>query len=176
MFSTRGRPSPGSVEDVTVRIVGGDGAVVAERVGHPADGLVEWADVTVPSPGLYRVEIDVRRPALPVSPVLASWQVHPTPVPRVPTVVSTDSWAPIAAGLFVFRVLLVAAGWWATGRNRRSVPGPRCRPSSAIGHSAQSRPVGFSIPGGRGTMQHVEDTLQADPRMGNYTYQGTDHN
>jgi copper transport protein len=115
------RPSPGPVDSVTVRVVGGDGAVVAERVGRPADGVVEWGDVNVPSPGLYRVEVDVSRPSLPLPPVVASWQVEPAPVPRVPVVVSTRSWTPLAAALAAFWVLLVGAGWWATGRLRKAV-------------------------------------------------------
>jgi hypothetical protein len=169
------RPSPGPVNSVTIRVVGGDGVVIAERVGRPTAGLVEWADVDVPSPGLYRVEVDIDRPALPVSPTVASWQVAPAALPRAPTVVSAHSWGPIAAGFGLLWVLLVAAGWWATGRIQRAVPAARCRPSKAIGHSAQSRPVGFSIPGGRVTMQHVEEKHPAEPRMGKYI-QGTDRN
>jgi methionine-rich copper-binding protein CopC/putative copper export protein len=110
------RPSPGPVSSVTVRVIGGDGAVVAKRDGRPADGLVEWADVDVPNPGLYRVEIDISRPALPLPPVVASWQVEPTPVPRVPVMISTRSWAPLAAALAALWVVIVGAGWWGTRR------------------------------------------------------------
>jgi len=115
------RPSPGPVDSVTVRVIGGDGAVVAERDGRPADGLLEWADVNVPSPGLYRVEVDINRKALPLPPVVASWQVEPTPVPRVPVMISTRSWAPVAFGLAALWVLVVSAGWLVTRRLRSAV-------------------------------------------------------
>jgi hypothetical protein len=159
------RPSPGPVDSVTIRVVGGDGSVVAERVGRPADGLVEWADVVVPSPGLYRVEVDVARPTLPVSPVVASWQVEPTPVPRAPTVVSTFSWAPIAAGLALVWVLLVAAGWWATGRISRAVP--------ASGETSCDRSFGCRARWAFRSRGSWHDSTRrekhpADPRMGKY--------
>lgn len=106
------RPSPGPIDNVVVRINGGDGSVVAERQGVPTNGVLEWGDVSVANPGTYRVEIDIIRPAAPVSPFVASWTVDPTPVPRVETVLSTRSWAPIAAFLAAGWVILVVAGWW----------------------------------------------------------------
>jgi methionine-rich copper-binding protein CopC/putative copper export protein len=110
------RPSPGPVSNVVVRITGGDGTVIAERQGVPASGAIEWADVTIPNPGTYRVEVDVDRPIKPVSPFVASWSVDPAPIPRVDRVVSTRSWAPFAAIFAAGWVLLVAAGWWGTRR------------------------------------------------------------
>ena len=106
------RPAPGPVENVTFRIIGGDGSVVAERQGVPESGLLEWTDVTVPNPGMYRVEVDIARPALVVSPFVASWTVDPVPVPRADRVVSTHSWAPFAALLAGGWLILVAAGRW----------------------------------------------------------------
>ena len=110
------RPAPGPVQGVTLRITGGDGAIVAERQGVPASGLIEWTDIAVPNPGTYRIEVDVNRPAVPVGPFVASWAIDPAPVPRVDRVLSTRSWAPLAAIFAGGWVLLVAAGWWATRR------------------------------------------------------------
>ena len=110
------RPSPGPVETVTLRVNGADGVVVAERVAVPVDGLVEWADVSVPSPGTFRVQVDVARPASPVSPFVASWDIDVAPVPRADRVVSTRSWAPVAASLAAGWIVLAAAGWWVIGR------------------------------------------------------------
>ena len=110
------RPSPGPVQNVTLRINGADGSMIAERQGVPASGVIEWADVAIPNPGTYRVEVDVDRPAVPVSPFVASWAVDPPPVPRVDRVLSTRSWAPLAATFAVLWVLLVAFGWWGTRR------------------------------------------------------------
>ncbi len=82
VLNTR-RPVPGVIENVTVRITGGDGSVVAERQGVPVSGVLEWADIAIPNPGTFRVEVDVDRPTLPVSPFVASWAVDAPPVPRV---------------------------------------------------------------------------------------------
>ena len=117
------RPAPGTVEDVTLRIIGGDGSIVAERQGVPDSGVVEWADVSIPNPGSYRVEVDVARPDVPVPPFVASWDIDPAPVPRVDRVISTRSWAPFAAVLAGGWLVLVGLGWWATryfGRPERS--------------------------------------------------------
>jgi methionine-rich copper-binding protein CopC/putative copper export protein len=110
------RPSPGPIENVRLRISGGDGSVIAERQGVPDSGVLEWTDISVPNPGTYRVEVDVTRSALPVSPFVASWAVDPVPVPRVDRVLSTRQWAPIAAVFAAGWLLLVAAGWWGTRR------------------------------------------------------------
>jgi copper transport protein len=110
------RPAPGPVQGVVLRITGGDGAIVAERKGVPATGLIEWTDIAVPNPGTYRIEVDVDRPAVPVAPFVASWTIDPAPVPRVDRVWSTRSWAPLAAIFAAGWILLVAAGWWATRR------------------------------------------------------------
>jgi hypothetical protein len=110
------RPSPGPIENVKLRISGGDGSVIAERQGVPDSGVLEWTDISVPNPGTYRVEVDVTRSALPVSPFVASWAVDPVPVPRVDRVLSTRQWAPIAAVFAAGWLLLVAAGWWGTRR------------------------------------------------------------
>ena len=118
------RPAPGPVENVTFRIIGGDGSVVAERQGVPKSGLLEWTDITVPNPGMYRVEVDIVRSALAVSPFVASWNVDPVPVPRADRVVSTHSWAPLAAALAGGWLILAAAGRWGLRRfaGRASVP------------------------------------------------------
>ncbi len=114
------RPSPGQVERVTLRVNGADGAVVAERDGVPVDGLVEWTDLSVPNPGTYRIQVDVTRPAAPVSPFVASWDIDVAPVPRADRVLSTRSWAPVAASLAMAWIVIVAAGWWAISRLSRS--------------------------------------------------------
>jgi hypothetical protein len=106
------RPAPGPVKNVTFRIIGGDGSVIAERRGVPYSGLLEWSDITVPNPGAYRVEVDVARPALVVSPFVASWNVDPVPVPRADRVVSRHSWGPFAALLAGGWLVLMAAGRW----------------------------------------------------------------
>jgi copper transport protein len=120
------RPAPGPVEDVTFRIISGDGSVVAERRGVPESGLLEWTDVTVPNPGAYRVEVDIARPALAVSPFVATWNVDPVPVPRADRVVSTRSWAPFAALLAGGWVILVVAGRWGLRRyaGQARIPDP----------------------------------------------------
>ncbi|MGZ4671031.1 MAG: copper resistance CopC/CopD family protein [Ilumatobacteraceae bacterium] len=110
------RPSPGPVAGVKLRVIGGDGSVAAERQGVPASGLIEWEDIAVPNPGTYRIEVDVDRPAVPVPPFVGSWAVDPAPVPRVDRVLSTRSWAPLAAALAMGWVVLVGAGWWGTRR------------------------------------------------------------
>ncbi len=110
------RPSPGPVKNVVLQIKGADGVVVAEREGVPIDGVIEWTDVAVPNPGTYRIQVDVTRPAAPVSPFVASWDIDAVPVPRVERVVSTHSWAPLAAGLAAGWILLVGVGWWGIRR------------------------------------------------------------
>ena len=110
------RPAPGPVENVTFRIIGGDGSIVAERRGVPDSGLLEWTDITVPSPGAYRVEVDIARPALAVSPFVATWNVDHVPVARADRVVSTHFWAPFAAFLAGGWLILVAAGRWGLPR------------------------------------------------------------
>lgn len=115
------RPAPGPVENVTFRIIGGDGSIVAERRGVPDSGLLEWTDITVPNPGAYRVEVDIARPALAVSPFVATWTVDPVPVRRADRVVSTHSWAPFAALMAGGWLILVAAGRW--GLRRFAGPG-----------------------------------------------------
>ncbi|MEP7204489.1 MAG: copper resistance protein CopC [Ilumatobacteraceae bacterium] len=115
------RPAPGPVENVTVRVIGGDGSVIAERQGVPADSVIEWSDVSVPRPGIYRVEVDVSRPARPVPAFVASWSVDPTPIPRARQVLSTREWAPIAAILAGIWVIVVAGGRWGTRRSGRPI-------------------------------------------------------
>jgi copper transport protein len=125
------RPSPGPVQDVVFRLIGGDGSVVAEREGVPASGLLEWSDVDVASPGFYRVEVDVARPARAVSPFVASWTVDAVPVTRVDRVVSTRPWAPLASVLAVAWLVVVASAGWALRHRRR-----RTSPSSHPGGSS----------------------------------------
>jgi methionine-rich copper-binding protein CopC/putative copper export protein len=105
------RPSPGPVEAVSVKVTSADGRAVAERGGVPVAGLVEWADVAIPNPGTYRVEVNISRPAQPVGPFMASWEVDATPVARAARVVSTRLWAPFAAGLAAAWMVVVALGW-----------------------------------------------------------------
>ena len=101
------RPSPGPVDSVTVRVVGGDGAVVAER--RRTGRRVSSSGPTLPFriPGCYRVEVDVDRPPLPVSAVRrfmagrSGSRAPSRPWSR------PDSWAPFAAHL--------AAVWVAAG-------------------------------------------------------------
>jgi copper transport protein len=117
----RRRPAPGPVVGVTVRLSTADGVVVGERAGSPIDGVIEWTDVVAPSPGKYRVEVEIDRPALPVPTFVASWQVDVAPVPRAATIVSTRNWAPIAAALAAcWFVLVVLASRWRRDVRRRS--------------------------------------------------------
>ncbi len=169
------RPSPGPVEDVVLRINGADGAVVAERRGVPTNGVIEWADVAVPSPGTYRVQVEVTRSTMPIPPFVASWAVDAVPVPRAARVVSTRSWAPFAAALAAAWIVLVAVGWWAIRHFGRPSSGCSGRGSEAIGRSAQLSVVRFSIPGHHGTMTPVEERQTVDLRTGNYI-KWTDHN
>jgi copper transport protein len=117
------RPAPGPIESTTVQIQGGDGSVVAERQGVPDSGVLEWADIAIPTPGTYRVEVHVTRPVAPVPSFVASWKVDPAPVPRADRVLSTRSWAPLATGLAVAWAVVVAAGWsltrWVWNRSER---------------------------------------------------------
>lgn len=163
------RPPPGPVDEVTLRVKGADGNVVVERSGVPVGSLLEWIDVALPNPGTYQVEVDIARPARPVSPFVASWEVHAVPVPRAHTVVSHRSWAPIAACFAAAWALLVLAGWW-LARRRTGKCGPdeaRSSLDDPVGRSAQLGRVGFSIPDARGTIHHVEERHLAEPRMGN---------
>ena len=160
------RPSPGPVENVVMRVEGADGAVVAERHGVPTGGLIEWADVAVPNPGTYRVQVEVTRLARPVPSFVASWKVDAVPVPRVHRVVSTRSWAPFAAGLALVWIVLITFAWRVIeyfGRPSSSRSGRR---STAIGRSAQLNVVRFSIPGPHGTMTPVEERHKADSSDG----------
>ncbi len=104
------RPSPGAVQAVTMTITAADGSVATKRTGVPDNGLLEWSDIAIASPGTYSVRVDIDRVASPVSPVTASWVVDPTPVPRVDTVVSTRRWAPIAFALAALWVVIVGVG------------------------------------------------------------------
>jgi hypothetical protein len=115
------RPSPGPIQRVTVRVTAADGAPVVERDGELAGGVVEWADVSLPNPGTYRVEIDVSRPASPVAPLVASWAVGRAPVPRARPVVSTRSWAALAALLAAAWAAMVAVAWFSLRRRGRPV-------------------------------------------------------
>lgn len=110
------RPAPGAVDNVTFRMIGGEGSVIAVRHGVPVSGLLEWIDITIPNPGVYRVEVGIARPALDVPSFVASWNVDPIPVPRADTVLSTRSWAPLAAFLAGGWLILVAAGRWGIRR------------------------------------------------------------
>jgi copper transport protein len=114
------KPSPGKIEDVVLRIIGLDGKTVAERTAAPAGGLVEWSDVDLINPGMFRVEVAVSRPSSPVSPFVASWTIDSAPVPRAGRVISTHTWAPIAAILAALWVFLVGCAWWVA----RLVAGP----------------------------------------------------
>jgi hypothetical protein len=109
------RPSPGPIEAVSLKVTSGDGTTI-ERHGVPVDGLVEWTDVAIPNPGSYQVVVDVTRPNKPVDPFTASWTVDVVPVARAERVVSTRSWAPIAAGLAGAWLLVVFFGWTVTRR------------------------------------------------------------
>jgi copper transport protein len=117
VLNTR-RPPPGPVEAASMKVTSADGTVVAERVGVPVAGLLEWADVGIPSPGTVRVEIDVTRPAQPVDAFTASWEIDVAPVARARRVVSTRSWAPFANGLAIGWIAVVAVGWTITRRTR----------------------------------------------------------
>ncbi|MEP7115838.1 MAG: hypothetical protein ABI862_21415, partial [Ilumatobacteraceae bacterium] len=80
-------------------------------------------DIVIPNPGAYRVEVIIARPAVPVSPFVASWNVDGAPVPRAKTVLSTRSWAPLAAALAAMWLVIVAIGkWWTQRRARGSEP------------------------------------------------------
>ncbi len=151
------RPSPGPVTNVKLRVTGGDGTIIAERQGVPASGLLEWADVAVPNPGTYRIEVDVDRPAIPV--VAVRRLVGRRPGSR-------------AAGRSgALHTIVGAAGCDVCGRvgparRRRMVgnatavhlPATRGEPGAlAVGRSAQLGAVHFSIQGGRGTMFPVEE-------------------
>lgn len=104
------RPPLGSLDSVEMRLTRGDGAVVAERSAVPDGDVMEWADVVIDSPGTYRVEVVVDRPALPVPVFVSTWQIAGTPVPRVETVVSDRSWAPVAWVAALLWLLVVLAG------------------------------------------------------------------
>ena len=114
------RPTPGPIESVSMRVTGADGTSIAERDGAPVNGLLEWSDIAIPNPGAYRVEVIVVRPAVPVSPFVASWTVNGAPVTRAKTVLSTRSWAPLAAALAAMWLVIVAiVRWWTHRRATR---------------------------------------------------------
>lgn len=106
------RPPLGVIESVVVRLVRGDGATVAEREGVPDNGVLEWADIAIDNPGSYRIEVAVARPTVPVPVFVSTWQIDRRPAPRAETVLSTRSWAPIAAmSAAVWLVIVVLVGW-----------------------------------------------------------------
>jgi hypothetical protein len=106
-----------------MKVTSADGTIVAERGGVPVAGLLEWADVAIPSPGTFRVEVDVPRAAQPVDAFVASWEIDVAPVARAEQVVSTRSWAPLAYALAVAWIVVVAVGW--TIARRAPVRRPR---------------------------------------------------
>ncbi len=116
VLNTR-RPPPGPVEAVSMTVTSADGTIVAERGGVPVAGLLEWADVAIPSPGTFGVEVHVTRPAQPVGAFVASWKIDVAPVARAERVVSTRAWAPIANGLAAVWIVVVAAGRTITRRS-----------------------------------------------------------
>jgi hypothetical protein len=123
VLNTR-RPPRGPLQTVSMTVTSADGVVVAERVGVPVAGLLEWPDVVIPSPGAVRVEVAVTRLARPVGPLVASWNIGVAPLARAGTVVSTRSWAPFAYVLAAAWLAVVAVGWTvmsrlARGRHRR---------------------------------------------------------
>ncbi|MEO8265685.1 MAG: hypothetical protein ABI706_09275 [Ilumatobacteraceae bacterium] len=113
------RPTPGPIEAVSMRVTGADGTSIAGRDGVPVNGLLEWSDIVIPSPGAYRVEVSIVRTAVPVSPFVASWSVDGAPVARAKTVLSSRSWAPFAAALAAAWLVIVAIGSWWTKRRAR---------------------------------------------------------
>jgi hypothetical protein len=120
------RPTPGPVERVSVVVRRADGEVVSRRDGTPVDGALEWADVDLAAPGGYSVEVTIDRPAAPVPRFDSAVTVQAAPVPRAETVVSSSSWAPIAAAIAAGWVALVAAGAFLV-RRVRGRSGSRCR-------------------------------------------------
>lgn len=122
VLNTR-RPAPGPIEKVIVRIQAADGSVVAERDGVPDQSPLEWTDIAIPSPGTYRLRVEVIRTVAPVSPFVGTWKVDAAPVPRAKKVVSTRSWAPIAGIAAAGWLVFVAAGWaasrWLWSRSHR---------------------------------------------------------
>ena len=89
------RPSPGPVENVSSRSTAP--TVWSSPSERACRSTVSSSGPMWPSriPGTYRVQVDVTRPAAPVSPFVASWDIDAVPVPRVERVVSTRSWAPL---------------------------------------------------------------------------------
>jgi hypothetical protein len=102
------RPSPGPVTNVVMRLVGADGTTVAQRNGSPVAGSLEWNDINIPRPGTYRVQLGLVRSASSVPDFAATWSIDRAPVPRVRRVLSTRTWAPIAAALAAFWIVLIA--------------------------------------------------------------------
>lgn len=109
---------------VSMRVTGADGTSIAERTGVPVNGLLEWSDIAIPNPGAYRVEVTIVRPAVPISPFVASWNVDGAPVARAKTMLSTRSWAPLAAALAAMWLVIVAIGrWWTLSALRADCAG-----------------------------------------------------
>ncbi len=154
------RPSPGPVERVTVVVQRADGEEVARRDGVPKGGVIEWADVDLAAPGGYTVQVTVDRPTSPVPEFAGSVAVQTAPVPRADTVVSTASWAPIAAAVAAAWLVLVGLAAVVVRRRTTRRPHPTHTVPAAVSTEVE-RARGF--PAGPSTRGNA-----ADPGLQDY--------
>ena len=109
VFETR-RPALGRIEQVTVRLVRSDGsAPVVGSAQSLGDGNYEIAAVELPSAGIWRLEVVVRRDGLPPVSVRTDWVVKP-PIPTIPRHPTVLSDVPLASILNTVAVIVAAAG------------------------------------------------------------------
>jgi methionine-rich copper-binding protein CopC/putative copper export protein len=116
----RRRPSPGPVQQVTLRLVRADGTEVTRRTATPAAGLVQWADVAIASPGDYQVTVDVQRAVAAVPRWSTTWHVEPAPLPRAAKVLSNSVWSPVALAGAALWAIAIGAGRWLVTRRQGS--------------------------------------------------------
>lgn len=127
VFDTR-RPSPAPVRAVSVTVVSASGsrspAVPAESLG---DG--RWsAPLQLAAQGAVRLEVTVRRPALPATTTSYRWTVTATPTPARPATVSNAPVGPVLRSVSIALAVLVLLAWlvallrWRRRRSRSRLP------------------------------------------------------
>lgn len=92
------RPEPGAIAGVTLDFrpldVDGQDPIVVKGPA-PANGVVDFGQVTLPVAGAYQVEVQVDRPDAPLALSIVSWTVDAPQPPRASTFVSDAKLAPI---------------------------------------------------------------------------------
>lgn len=119
------RPAPGAFAAVRVRVLDSTGGEAAVIEGTPIDGVLEWDSLVLASPGAYRLEVTIDRPASPVPAFSGELTVGAPPAVRADTVVSDRLWSPIARWAAFGWVVLAGLAGWLFARRRRHLADQR---------------------------------------------------